>query len=196
MPYLCRQSAPWSDAAPCPLCRAAGDCRCRGLSELRSTHRRSPAVPVRPARVATTVLPAVSIAAAHRNSLARHKRAGRRPMAKNTVRHLADRKFATGVKSDVRNTLTTFSPPTVTYANCPLAVRAKLTWFVIGPVSSTFRIAKGGRASNATVLPMSFSVNHTCLPSGVAAMLGQKGLGCATCPTCAWVATSNTAKPD
>jgi len=28
-----------------------------------------------------------------------------------------------------------------------------------------------------------FSVNHTCVPSGVAAMLGQNGLSCFTRPT-------------
>jgi hypothetical protein len=30
----------------------------------------------------------------------------------------------------------------------PLALRAKLTWFVIGPVASVFNSANGGRTSN------------------------------------------------
>ena len=58
----------------------------------------------------------------------------------------------------------------------PWALCAKLTWFVIGPVSMVFKTEKGGRASKTVVLPTSFSVNQTCFPSGVAAMLGQKGL--------------------
>jgi hypothetical protein len=62
----------------------------------------------------------------------------------------------------------------------PLALRAKLTWLVIGPVSIDFSTANGGCASNTMVLPMSFSVNQTCLPSGVAAMFGQNGLSCLT----------------
>ena len=37
--------------------------------------------------------------------------------------------------------------------------------------------------SNTIVLPMSFSVNQTCLPSGVTAMFGQNGLSCLTRPT-------------
>ena len=52
--------------------------------------------------------------------------------------------------------------------------------------------ANGGRASNTWVLPVSLSVNHTWLPSGVAAMLGQNGLACATRPTIAWSATVMT----
>src|SRR5258708_15264172 len=90
---------------------------------------------------------------------------------------------ATLEKSSVRNTWTSFSAPTVTYAKLPFALRAKLTWLVIGPVSIVFRTEKGGLASNTTVLPMSLSVNQTCLPSGVAAMFVQKGLGWATRPT-------------
>ena len=61
----------------------------------------------------------------------------------------------------------------------PLALRTMLTWLVIGPVSSVFRSANGGCASKTWVLPMSFSVNQTCVPSGVAAMFGQNGLACA-----------------
>ena len=68
----------------------------------------------------------------------------------------------------------------MTYANFATALRTKLTWLVIGPVSSVFSTAKGGRASKTIVLPTSFSVNQTCLPSGVAAMLGQNGLACGT----------------
>ena len=52
----------------------------------------------------------------------------------------------------------------------------KVTWLVIGPLSMVFSAANGGRASNTVVFPTSFSVNHTCRPSGVAAMLGQNGL--------------------
>ena len=62
----------------------------------------------------------------------------------------------------------------------PLAVRAKLTWLVIGPVSIVLIGLNGGLALNTCVLPMSFSVNQTCLPSGVAAMFGQNGLSCLT----------------
>src|ERR1700742_2331458 len=51
---------------------------------------------------------------------------------------------------------------------------------------------KGGSALNTSVLPVSFSVNHTCLPSGVAAMLGQNGLACGTWPTIVWSATETT----
>ena len=40
---------------------------------------------------------------------------------------------------------------------------------------------------------LAFVLNALIVLAGVAAMLGQNGLGCATCPTCAWVATSNTA---
>ena len=38
---------------------------------------------------------------------------------------------------------------------------AMLTWLVMGPVSSVFNSAKGGRPSNTCVLPRSFNVNHT-----------------------------------
>jgi hypothetical protein len=38
----------------------------------------------------------------------------------------------------------------------------------------------GGLASKICVLPMSFTVNQTCWPSGVGAMFGQKGLSCFT----------------
>jgi hypothetical protein len=34
---------------------------------------------------------------------------------------------------------------------------------------------KGGLASNTWVFPVSFSVNQTCEPFGVAAMFGQNG---------------------
>jgi hypothetical protein len=51
---------------------------------------------------------------------------------------------------------------------------------------------KGGLALKTCVLPMSFSVNQTCWPSGVAAMSGQKGDACATRPTCRWVLVSMT----
>src|SRR5262245_57926783 len=68
----------------------------------------------------------------------------------------------------------------------------KLTWLVIGPVSSVFSTANGGRASNTVVLPTSFSVNQTCFPSGVAAMLGQNGLPCGTRPTISCLATEIT----
>jgi len=54
---------------------------------------------------------------------------------------------------------------------------------VIGPVSRLFRILNGGCASKTSVWPMSLSVNHTCFPSGVAAMFGQKGLSCFTVAT-------------
>src|SRR5258705_12028390 len=90
---------------------------------------------------------------------------------------------ATFAKSPVRNTCTWFNPPTVTYAKVPLALLAKLTWLVIGPVSIVFSTVNGGRASNTITLPTSFSVNQTCEPSGVAAILGQKGLACGTRPT-------------
>ena len=43
------------------------------------------------------------------------------------------------------------------------------------PSPEGFSTLKGGRASNTIVLPTSFSVNQTCLPSGVAAMSGQNG---------------------
>src|SRR5262249_16928671 len=52
--------------------------------------------------------------------------------------------------------------------------------------------SNGGRALNSMVLPTSLSVNQTCFPSGVAAMSGQNGLSCFTCPTilCSAVATT------
>src|ERR1700719_4788922 len=74
----------------------------------------------------------------------------------------------------------------------PFALRTMLTWLVIGPVSSVLSTEKGGRASNTCVLPMSFSVNQTWEPSGVAAMLGQNGLACCTFPTILWSATEIT----
>src|SRR6266481_6443427 len=83
---------------------------------------------------------------------------------------------ATCSKLSVRNTLISLSPPIVTYANMPLALRTILTWLVIGPVSRVFKSVNGGCASNTWVLPVSFRVNQTCLLSGVAAMLGQNGL--------------------
>ncbi len=58
-----------------------------------------------------------------------------------------------------------------------------LTWLVIGPVDSVLSSAKGGLASKTCVWPTSLSVNHTCAPSGVAAMSGQNGLACVTSPT-------------
>lgn len=60
---------------------------------------------------------------------------------------------------------------------------SKFTWLVIGPVSIVFSIVNGGRASNTLTLPISFNVNQTCLPSGVAAILGQNGLSWGTRPT-------------
>src|ERR1700761_9616967 len=51
----------------------------------------------------------------------------------------------------------------------------------------------GGCALNTSVLPVSFRVNQTCLPSGVAAILGQNGLACSTLPTTLWSATVITA---
>ena len=77
---------------------------------------------------------------------------------------------------------------------CELSVDVarKLTWFVMGPVSSTATVAKGGSALNTWVFPMSLSVNHTCLPSGVAAMSGQKGEACFTRPTIWWFLVSIT----
>jgi hypothetical protein len=78
-------------------------------------------------------------------------------------------------------------------ANVPRALRTILTWFVIGPVSSVFNSANGGLASSKTcVLPVSFKVNHTCEPSGVAAMFGQNGLACASLATTRWSATDTT----
>ena len=35
-------------------------------------------------------------------------------------------------------------------------------------------------------------MNQICLPSGVAAMFGQNGLSCLTCPTIRWSATVMT----
>src|ERR1700738_4824938 len=80
-------------------------------------------------------------------------------------------------------TFTTFSPPTVIYANWPCMFRTKLTWFVIGPVSRIVRALEGAHALSTPVLPMSFNVNHTCRPSGAAAILGQKGDGWGTVAT-------------
>src|SRR5262245_14519121 len=91
--------------------------------------------------------------------------------------------IATCSNVSVLNTFTAFSPQTVTYANGPYAVRAKWTGFVIGTVSITLTTANGGRALNPLVLPTSLSVSQTCLPSGLAAMSGQNGLSCFTCPT-------------
>src|SRR6185369_6312285 len=68
----------------------------------------------------------------------------------------------------------------------------RLTWLVSGPVLIILSCAKGGWASMTTVAPISFSVYQTCFPSGVAAMFGQKGLGCGTLATWVWLATSNT----
>src|SRR5579859_1528278 len=90
---------------------------------------------------------------------------------------------ATCAKSSVRNTLTSFVPPIVTYANVPFAVWAKFTWLVIGPVSIALIRLNGGFALNTWVLPTSLSVNQTWLPSGVAAMFGQNGLACLTFAT-------------
>src|SRR5256884_9572400 len=86
--------------------------------------------------------------------------------------------FPTGIvvtreKSSVRKTWTWFRPPTVTYANVPSEFRTIFTWFVIGPVPRIFSTVNGGRPLNTMVLPTSFSVNHTCPPSGVTAMLGE-----------------------
>src|SRR6185369_6325456 len=80
----------------------------------------------------------------------------------------------------------------VRYANVPRLVRAKFTWFVMGPVSSDLMTANGGFALNTITRPVSLSVNHTWLPSGVAATSGQKGLSCFTLPTMVWLATSMT----
>lgn len=62
----------------------------------------------------------------------------------------------------------------------------------MGPVSRIFSVLKGGLALKTWVLPVSFSVNQTCLPSGVAAMFGQKGLVYLTVPTILWLATEIT----
>ena len=58
----------------------------------------------------------------------------------------------------------------------PLVLETKLTWLVMGPVSRVLSNTKGGFASKTWVNPVSLSVNQIWLPSGVAAMLGQKGL--------------------
>src|SRR6266571_4225605 len=68
----------------------------------------------------------------------------------------------------------------------------KLTWLVIGPVSSTLSTSNGGWAEKTIVLPTSFKVNHTCSPSGEAAMLGQNGETCFTPPTISWVLVLTT----
>ncbi len=73
-----------------------------------------------------------------------------------------------------------------------MALRTKLTWLVIGPVSRVLRIANGAVAWKAMVLPVSLSVIHTCLPSGEAAMFGQKGLGWGTRASIWWSATRTT----
>src|SRR5258706_7142055 len=99
---------------------------------------------------------------------------------------------ATWAKVSVRNTFTSLSPPTVTYANVPRALWTMLTWLVIGPVSIVFKTANGGRALNTITRPTSFSVNQTCLPSGEDAMLGQNGLAWLTRPTISSVATEIT----
>jgi SAM-dependent methyltransferase len=46
--------------------------------------------------------------------------------------------------------------------------------------------------SKTCPLPVSLSVNQTCLPSGVAARPGQKGLACRTVPTIRWSAMDTT----
>ena len=56
---------------------------------------------------------------------------------------------ATWLKSSVRNTLTWFSPPTVTWANCPAAMRAKSMWLAIGPgVERAQRLERRGGAEH------------------------------------------------
>src|SRR5262245_493676 len=52
--------------------------------------------------------------------------------------------------------------------------------------------SNGGCALNTMVLPTSLSVNQTCFPSGVAAMSGQNGLSCFTCPTTLYSAVATT----
>jgi len=64
-------------------------------------------------------------------------------------------------KVSVRNTLTSFRPPMVMYANVPFVLCTILTWLVIGPVSSVFSTLKGGRPPKTWVLPVSFKVNQT-----------------------------------
>src|ERR1700743_1798313 len=66
------------------------------------------------------------------------------------------------------------------------------TWLEIAPLSRTLRTVKGGFPSNTSVLPVSFRVNQTWVPSGVAAMLGQNGLACLTRATMLCVATETT----
>jgi hypothetical protein len=56
----------------------------------------------------------------------------------------------------------------------------------------TFSTLNGGFALNTSVLPVSFRVNQTCVPSGDAAIFGQKGLACGTLPTIVWSATETT----
>ena len=63
---------------------------------------------------------------------------------------------------------------------------------VIGPEAMVPRMAKGGAASITCVLPLSFSVNQTCLPSALTARLGENGLACGTRATTSWVAVSIT----
>src|SRR6516225_6826467 len=62
----------------------------------------------------------------------------------------------------------------------------------MGPVSNTLSTSNGGRALNTIAFPTSLSVSQTCLPSGVAAMSGQNGLTCVTCPTTLWEAVAMT----
>ena len=78
----------------------------------------------------------------------------------------------------LRNTLTWFSPPIVRYANLPLRLFTKFTWFVIGPVSRRASCSNGGFALYTCTLPASFSVIQTPSFSGLTAMLGQNGLAC------------------
>ena len=59
--------------------------------------------------------------------------------------------------------------------------------------SRVFSTVKGGLVSNTIVLPSSFKVGHSCLPSGDAAMSWQNGLACVTRPTIYFVALSMTA---
>ena len=67
-----------------------------------------------------------------------------------------------------------------------------MTWLVIGPVSMVLITLKGGCALKTCVAPMSFSVNQTCLPSGLAAIFGQKGLAWSRWPMIRWSATEIT----
>jgi mRNA interferase HigB len=50
-------------------------------------------------------------------------------------------------------------------------------------VSSTASVLNGGLALITCVLPTSFSVGQTGVPSGVAAIFGQNGEACVTLPT-------------